>query len=132
MFAHRTTRIANVAAVLLVACLGVGPASAQDSQRILRGQPVTTELTPQMSQQLQSLFRTGEEPTALPFTVPANFQTEIVCRPTQGGLQCAPVVSRIECPTHVTFEDPATGQNVTVDVVCSGPDSQGQCDCDFK
>lgn len=132
MIAHRTVRITKAAVILLVAGLGIGPASAQDGQRVLRGQAVATELTSQMSQQIQRLLQSGEEPTAIPFTVPANFETAIRCVTVQGGLQCAPVVTKMECPTQVTFEDPATGQSVTVDVICSGPDGQGQCDCDFK
>ena len=130
MTTHGISVIAKLMAVLLAGA-GSTPASAQDEQSRQRQGRVETELTPQMSELLRDFLATGEDSPELEFKVPVQFDIEIVCSFQGGRLNCGSVATNRRCPEVVDLRDPVNGTTVQAEVTCTGPSSDGYCDCEF-
>lgn len=123
---------AGLAAVVLAAGLAVAPAWAQVGQR---GPAVVTDL-PRADVQalrawLQNRNRTDATPPPIAFKVPANAANQVICNINAEGIRCfQTIVTVLQCPTEVVVQLPDGGTQ-RVPVTCTGPDRDGNCECDF-
>lgn len=73
----------------------------------------------------------SDRPSPLSFQTPANADVRIVCRISPAGMECHRELVGIVCPTAVEVQVPGGGSTV-VPVDCTGPNADGNCDCDFE
>jgi hypothetical protein len=94
---------------------------------------VVTKIAKPQQRALAEFLRPGggnSEPPAVNFKVPAvNVGSIVVCEMSAQGLRCGEYPN-VRCPTEVVVELP-DNSNTTVPVRCTGPDANGECDCDF-
>lgn len=93
---------------------------------------VMTEMPRPVMQSMRDWLRdraAGEAPEH-PFKVPA-ISIEVRCNLSSQGIQCFESMISLQCPREVTVQLPGGGTQ-TVPVSCTGPDSDGNCDCEFS
>ena len=124
-------RQGGLAAVLLAVGLLAAPALAQVGQR---GPAVTTDLPRAQVQTLrawlQNRNRTGTTPPPIAFKVPANAVRQVMCNINAEGIRCFESLVALQCPTDVVVQLP-DGGTTRAPVNCTGPDRDGNCECDF-
>ena len=84
----------------------------------------------------ERLLDIGIDPEKSEFKVPASNVIRYICAPVQlaGGVvnPCGKLQlqTTLECPTSIEMVWPG-GETKTVPVHCTGPDAQGNCECDL-
>jgi hypothetical protein len=128
---RKSVFVAFLCVVLLAMTVFAGPAAAQAGGG---RNAIITQLNPAIVQGFRAWLRNqadeGTPPPPIDFKVPAEITTQIVCRMSSSGLRCIPDVSTMRCPSAVDIEIPGGGRT-TVPVSCTGPDNDGNCECDF-
>ncbi len=109
----------------------LGPARAREAGT---GRVVTTKLNRPTLRSLRDwLFNAPNSAgiaSPVGFKTPSEIETQISCRLGPGGLECHEVIVAARCPSAVEVTVP-NGGTTTVPVNCTGPDSNGYCDCEF-
>lgn len=83
----------------------------------------------------EHLLDIGIDPEMSAFKAPANKRIYYICTPTMSGGQVNPCgslqeVTARECPTTIPIKWP-DGSVKDVPVHCTGPDAQGNCECEY-
>ena len=126
-------RVIFAATMLLFALATLMP-TASYAQEAKRGKGVLTKLSKKQVATfrgaLKKKSRTEEETKTLPlFLVPGIQDERRICVFENGGVVCMPLMGAIRCPGEIVVELP-DGQQMDVDVDCTGPDANGNCDCE--
>ena len=116
--------------MLVTATLAAGAAEAQSlGGRHMIQNPIDRAAL----QQLRPWVRDPSPGTPVPpieFKVPAEFTAVVRCDMRPAGLNCYLVPGQATCPSTVEIEI-SGGTTTHVPVLCTGPDDEGYCDCDF-
>ena len=116
---------------------GAFAATMAEGQNRDRNNAVLTPLERPVLRNLRGWVRDRSDPGAAPpaiaFKVPAERMSRIVCHMGPSGLNCYEAPGNLggRCPTAVDVELPDGGQT-TVPVDCTGPDADGNCECEFS
>jgi len=105
-------------------------ASAQkEKQYNVKKESTVTKISPEQYKAIVAYLNSNEEDKPMANFRLKAYQVEIVCIVTNNEVECFndPVY---KCPTSVKVKLPG-GATTNVDVDCTGPDSGGECDCDF-
>lgn len=131
---------AFLCSLLLATVVGLGGGLTDmgqaDAQQAGKRNTVSTKLTKAQIQTLRQFFKggdfgTGTDAPPIDFKVPAIPRTEVVCKMGPSGINCYESLVDMKCPTAVEVLLP-DGSRTTAPVDCTGPNSQGECDCDFS
>lgn len=117
--------------LFLAAMLAIGgPVSAQTGRD--QGRSITTNLPRPILQAMRDWLRDNRsaDTPEFPFKVPGETVTQLICDINPEGIRCYERLLSIQCPTSVVVR---TGSGTTiVPVTCTGPDADGNCDCEFR
>jgi hypothetical protein len=129
MDAHRfgTKLVTAFAAGLLALSL---TANAAEQKPYCSGDPVVNKLDKSGAKALADWLKDNDgQPAPMSFKVPGLATTRILCKLNAMGLRCFEVLEVMRCPEAVDVDTPNGTSTVPVD--CTGPDANGECDCDF-
>ena len=122
--------IVALALASVAVLLAPGAAEAQDAGAKRR---VHTNLDRPAVRTLRDWLKNRDAPKSTPpqiaFKVPAVVKTAPQCRLSPLGMACYSMPIDMECPTNVTVD--IQGAVTVAQVDCTGPDSEGNCECDF-
>lgn len=114
---------------LIIEGLAPQPAAAQRASEL----PSVQTPLPRSVRRAMRLWvsqRIEASPPEIAFKVPAREVRDTMCTMNATRIRCHEVIVGFECPTSVIVEVP--GQGATqIPVNCTGPDANGDCDCDF-
>lgn len=93
--------------------------------------PVVNKLDQKGAKALADWLKDNDgKPAPMSFKVPGLASTRILCKLNPTGLKCFEVLEVMRCPEAVDVDTPSGTTTVPVD--CTGPDANGECDCDFE
>lgn len=118
-------------AALLAVTVAVAPIAAQAEWR--RIAPLTGE---QRAQVRQTMVARGDLARLIDhyipyFKVAATESTVMVCSLRYGAFECWQESRGRVCPTSVEIRVDGVPSPATVPITCFGPDTSGECECDF-
>ena len=108
-------------------------ADAAEKPKACLRDPIVTKLDKAAVKNITDWLKDRESSNSTPvpygFKVPALATTQIICKLNPEGLRCFESLASLRCPEAVEVQTP--GGTTVVPVNCTGPDSEGNCDCDF-
>lgn len=119
-------------AILVLAIVSLPALSLPAVAQVGNGQRgIMTEMPRPVMQSMRDWLRNRATTDApeFPFKVPA-ISIEVRCNLNAQGIQCFESLIALQCPREVTVQLPGGGTQ-TVPVSCTGPDGDGNCDCEF-
>ncbi len=130
MEAHRFgTRLVTAFAAGLLALSLTAQAAEQD--RYCGGDAVVNKLDKSSAKALADWLKDDQgRPAPTSFKTPGLSTTRIRCKLNPNGIKCFEVLEVRRCPDAVEVDTPSGTTMAPVD--CTGPDSNGECDCDFE
>lgn len=121
---------ARLGLLIFAMLLAAAPATAQMRPG---SNTVTTQLQTPVIENLRTWLRARAgyrgSPPQFPFKLPGLTVTNVICNLNANGLHCYENLLTVRCPSTVEVQTPNGTSTVPVD--CTGPDRNGQCDCEF-
>jgi len=125
MFARFFDFITAICAVVIVAS---SFAYADDHK--IKNPNISVVLDPSLSEQIAKFIEDQETKVTAQFMISAVItSSSIVCQMTREGVLACHKQDMKVCPERIAMH---TGREIfEMEVDCSGPDANGECDCDF-